>query len=385
MDRVRTALAMRHYSDRTATAYVGWIRRFIQFHGRVHPAKLEDSAVAHYLSTLAMEDGVSASTQNQALAALLFLYEQVLHRKLPRLDIVGAKRPKRLPVVLTREEVGALLGQMEGVCRVMAALLYGAGLRLQECITLRVKDVDFAAGQLWVRRGKGQKDRLALLPRSLVAPLKAQLAEARRQHQRDVAAGAGYVELPDAIAEKYPNAARDWIWQWVFPATRHYVDPGSQHRRRHHLHETVLQRAVHLAAKAAQITKPVGCHTLRHSFATHLLKSGCDIRTIQKLLGHTDLRTTMIYTHVVGHASFGILSPLDQLEAPQEARSVGYPETANPMAYATATSLSPTPKVSHDPELDSHDEHNDHRGRPGPRFEDELNGLATRRRNSQQR
>lgn len=381
MDRVRTALAVRHYSDRTATAYVGWIRRFIQFHGRVHPLKLDDDAVARYLSTLAMEDGVSASTQNQALAALLFLYEQVLHRKLARLDIVGAKRPKRLPVVLTREEVSALLGHMEGVCGVMAALLYGAGLRLQECITLRVKDVDFSAGQLWVRRGKGQKDRLALLPRSLVAPLKAQLAEARRQHQRDIATGAGYVELPDAIAEKYPNAARDWIWQWVFPATRHYVDPGSQHRRRHHLHETVLQRAVHVAAKAAQITKPVGCHTLRHSFATHLLKAGCDIRTIQKLLGHTDLRTTMIYTHVVGHASFGILSPLDQLDS-QRAQPATPCDDFPGYTEAYGEQPSPAPKRSYDPEQEGHAGHRSH---SSASLEIDPDDLATQRRGLKQR
>lgn len=313
MDCVRDALALRHYSDRTASAYLGWIRRFIMFHGRKHPLDLDASAVSTFLSSLATDNSVSASTQNQAMAALLFLYNQVLHRNLPQLEVITAKRPQRLPVVLTREEVAALLGKMTGICHLMASLLYGAGLRLQECVTLRVKDLDLSAGQLCVRRGKGQKDRVAILPRVLVEPLRLQVGNVRQQHELDLAAGAGYVALPESLAEKYPNAARDWIWQWLFPATRHYVDPASQQRRRHHLHETVLQRAVHVAAISAQLSKPVGCHTLRHSFATHLLRSGCDIRTIQKLLGHSDVRTTMIYTHVVGNASFGVMSPLDQL------------------------------------------------------------------------
>lgn len=313
MDQVRDALALRHYSERTATAYQGWIRRFIRFHKCTHPQELNEVNVSTFLSSLAVDDDVSASTQNQALAAILFLYENVLHRKLERLDLVHAKRPQRLPVVMSREEVGVLFAKMDGVCFLMAQLLYGAGLRLQECVALRVKDVDFGNLQLQVRCGKGQKDRVALLPKSLIEPLRQQLRVSELQHERDLAAGGGFVVLPDGLASKYPNASREWLWQWVFPATRTYLDAQTQERRRHHLHETVLQRAVRDAAKVAGIAKSVSCHTLRHSFATHLLNSGCDIRSIQKLLGHSDLRTTMIYTHVVGRGTFGVLSPLDQL------------------------------------------------------------------------
>jgi integron integrase len=317
MDQVRDALATRHYSDRTASAYVGWIRRFIVFHNRTHPDRMGEAEVAAFLSDLATTSDVSASTQNQALAAMLFLYEAVLHRNLARIDLVNARRPKRLPVVMTCEEVASLFSHLDGVCHLMASLLYGSGLRLQECVTLRAKDIDFGSGQIVVRRGKGQKDRVALLPLVLVEPLRQQLDFARAQHERDIASGGGFVALPEALGVKYPNAAREWPWQWVFPATRQYVDELTQQRRRHYLHETVLQRAVHSAAKAAGICKPISCHTLRHSFATHLLKNGCDIRTIQKLLGHSDLRTTMIYTHVVARGPFGVLSPLDQLLSPR--------------------------------------------------------------------
>jgi integron integrase len=313
MDQVRDALAVRHYSDRTAAAYVGWIRRFILFHNRTHPQRLGEPEISAFLSALATTEKVSASTQNQALAAMLFLYQEVLHRKLDRIDLVPARRPQRLPVVMTPSEVTLLLSKMGGVEHLMASLLYGSGLRLLECVTLRVKDVDFGPGQLVIRRGKGSKDRLAILPRVLTQPLRDHLLAVRRQHDKDLASGAGYVELPEALSAKYPNASREWRWQWVFPATRHYIAQESHELRRHHLHETVLQRAVHTAALTANIDKPVSCHTLRHSFATSLLMSGCDIRTIQKLLGHSDIRTTMIYTHVLGRGTFGVVSPLDQL------------------------------------------------------------------------
>lgn len=267
-----------------------------------------------FLSSLATDARVSASTQNQALAAILFLYAEVLQQELGWLsELVRAKRPIRLPVVMSREEVAEMLAQLRGTPRLMASLLYGAGLRLAECVELRVKDLDFGTGQMIIRRAKGQKDRAALLPASLVEPLHAHLAEVRALHESDLRAGAGFVELPAALGVKYKNAAREWSWQWVFPATRTYIHPGSGERRRHHLHETVLQRAVREAARVAGLSKPVSCHTLRHSFATHLLEAGYDVRTIQKLLGHNDLRTTMIYTHVLNRGPLGVKSPLDSL------------------------------------------------------------------------
>jgi integron integrase len=312
--RLRVALELRHKSDRTVEAYVGWVKRFVQFHDRIHPARMGASEVTAFLSHLASVARVSSSTQNQALAALLFLYAQVLRRPLEPLgEIVHARRPSRLPVVMTREEVGALLARLTGTRHLMASLLYGSGLRLQECVELRVKDVDLRAGQVIVRRAKGMRDRAAPLPQSLVDPLRAHLYAVRQQHQADLAAGAGYVALPERLGVKYPNAAREWPWQWVFPATRMYLHNETGERRRHHLHETVLQRAVHTAALAAGIEKPVSCHTFRHSFATHLLDAGYDIRTIQKLLGHSDVRTTMIYTHVLGRGPLGVRSPLDAL------------------------------------------------------------------------
>jgi integron integrase len=281
---------------------------------RRHPAELGKDEVARFLSHLAIGAKVSASTQNQALSALLFLYAEVLGSELGWMeDVVRAKGPARLPVVMSRLEVNAVLAGLSGSTRLMASLLYGSGLRLVECVTLRVKDVDFGAGQLTVRRGKGQRDRAALLPQSLVEPLTRHLAAVRRQHEVDVARGAGFVELPNALSTKYPNAPREWPWQWVFPATRTYVHPETGERRRHHLHETVLQRAVREAARAAGLSKPVSCHTFRHSFATHLLEAGYDIRTIQKLLGHRDVRTTMIYTHVLSRGPLGVKSPLDAL------------------------------------------------------------------------
>jgi integron integrase len=291
---------------------VGWIRRYILFHGKRHPRELGQEEISGFLTALATRGHVSASTQNQALSALLFLYREVLGSEIGWLDgLVRAKRPVRLPVVLTRDEVRALLSHLNGAPWLMASLLYGAGLRLLECARLRVKDVDFARLEILVRDGKGQKDRITMLPVKLKAPLATHLETVRRQHEADLLRGEGSVALPDAIARKYPSAETDWGWQWMFPATRFYVDRHTGKRRRHHLHESVLQRAVREAACAAGLTKHATCHTLRHSFATHLLEAGSDIRTIQELLGHKDISTTMVYTHVLNRGGLGVRSPLD--------------------------------------------------------------------------
>src|SRR5881275_2599437 len=314
LDQVREALRLRHYSRRTERAYLGWIRRYIVFHGKRHPAEMGATEVSRFLSSLAVEGRVSASTQNKALAALLFLYGPVPGVELPWLDdLVRAVRPERLPVVLSRDEVRAVLLALRGTSRLMAVLLYGAGLRLLECARLRVKDFDFAANQIVVRSGKGDRDRVTLLPAVVRPALERQLARVRAQHERDLRAGAGWVELPHALARKYPNAGREWAWQWVFPATRTYTERTTGQRRRHHLHETVVQRAVHRAVREAGLTKPASCHTFRHSFATHLLEDGYDIRTVQELRGHRDVRTTMIYTHVLNRGPAGVRSPLDGL------------------------------------------------------------------------
>jgi integron integrase len=313
-DRVREAARVRHYSRRTETAYLSWIRRFIFFHGKRHPAEMGAPEITKFLSSLAVEGNVAASTQNQALGALLFLYRDVLEQELPWLDdMVRAKRPARLPVVLTREEVRTLLLHMAGVPRMMAMLLYGAGLRLLECARLRVKDVDFARNQLTVRGGKGDKDRMTMLPAVVKTELGRQLELAKQQHEVDLRHGAGWVELPSALSRKYPNAGREWPWQWVFPATRIYVERATGQRRRHHLHESVLQRAVREALRRVAIPKRATCHTFRHSFATSALQRGADIRTIQELLGHNDVSTTMIYTHVLRQGGAGMKSPLDLL------------------------------------------------------------------------
>ena len=314
LDQVRATLRARHYSRRTETAYVGWIRRFILFHGKRHPLELGEAEVTSFLTSLATRRNVSASTQNQALSALLFLYREVRSRDLPWLDgVVRAKRPVRLPVVLSRDEVAALMRQLHGVEWIMATLLYGAGLRLLECCRLRVKDMDFDRREITVRDGKGGKDRVTLLPERTAAPLAAHVERVRRQHEGDLRAGNGSVELPAALERKYPRAAWEWGWQWVFPATRHYMDARSGRRRRHHLHESVLQRAVREAALKSGFAKPASCHALRHSFATHLLEAGYDIRTIQELLGHRDVSTTMIYTHVLNRGGRGVRSPMDGL------------------------------------------------------------------------
>ncbi len=300
-------------SIRTEEAYVGWVRRFIFANDKRHPRELGAREVEAFLTHLAMHGRVAASTQNQALSALLFLYREVLQQELPWMEnIRRAKRPERLPVVLSREEVAALLEEMNGVTWLMASLLYGAGLRLMECVRLRVQDVDFVRREITVRQGKGGKDRRTMLPAIIVDALQGQLAEARRVHERDLAAGFGAVWLPNALARKYPNAAREWAWQYVFPASSRSIDPRSSVERRHHLDETVLQRAVKQAVRRARIDKPATCHTLRHSFATHLLEAGHDIRTIQELLGHKDVSTMQIYTHVLNRGGRGVLSPLDR-------------------------------------------------------------------------
>lgn len=314
LDQVRAVLRTRHYSRRTERAYVRWIVRYIRASGTRHPAELDAADVERFLTALAVESKVSASTQNQALAAILFLYNEVLRLNVRRLaGLVRAKRPQRLPEVLDRKEVARLLSEVYGVPRIMAALIYGSGIRVLECVSLRVKDLHFETHQLFVRGGKGRKDRVTLLPQSLDSALQEHLRRVRRQWEADVSAGAGWVELPEALHRKYPNAGREWGWQWVFPATRTYYDSETEQRRRHHQHESVPQRAVHDAVLRIGIGRPVTCHTLRHSFATHLLEDGVDIRTIQVLLGHKSVEQTMVYTHVINRGPWGIRSPMDRL------------------------------------------------------------------------
>jgi len=316
LDRVRAAVRTRHYSIRTEEAYVGWIRRFVLFHSRRHPDEMGEAEINAFVSELATRGRVASSTQTQALSALLFLYREVLGRPVESLgDVVRAKRPERLPVVLTREEVKAVLARLDGSERLVATLLYGTGMRLMECLRLRVKDLDFGLNQILVRDGKGMKDRVTMLPAALREPLRRHLAAVRALHEADLREGFGGVYLPDALARKYPSAAKWWGWQWVFPARERSVDPrepGNQ-KRRHHLGETLIQRAVQRAVSEARIGKHATCHTLRHSFATHLLESGSDIRTIQELLGHRDVATTMIYTHVLNRGGLGVTSPLDRM------------------------------------------------------------------------
>jgi integron integrase len=314
LDRVREAIATRHYSRRTEKSYVAWVRRFVLFHHNRHPGEMGEPEIARFLSSLAVDRRVSASTQNQALNAILFLYREVLGKEPPRLaNVARAKGPVRLPVVLTRDEVAAVLDQLDGAPRLMATLLYGAGLRLLECCQLRVKDIEFSENRIVVRAGKGQKDRVTVLPASCRADLIRHLESSRRRHEADLKDGGGWVEMPQALSRKYPNAGREWAWQWVFPATRPYWHAPTRQRRRHHLHESVLQRAFKEAVRRARVAKPASCHTLRHSFATHLLEDGYDIRTVQELLGHRDVSTTMIYTHVVNRGPAGVRSPADRL------------------------------------------------------------------------
>lgn len=312
LDQVRAACRVRHYSLRTERAYVSWTRRFILANGKRHPRDMGAEEVTAFLTRLATQGQVAASTQNQALSALLFLYRQVLGMDLPWLEgIVRAKRPARVPVVLTREEITRLLAALEGPHWDMAALMYGAGMRLMECVRLRVKDVDFARREIVIRRGKGGKDRRVPLPDRLRAPLQDRIKRARVLHGADLLAGHGRVWLPHALARKYPSAPQEPGWQYVFPAARLSQDPRSGELRRHHVDEAVIQRAVRTARLRAGIIKPATCHTLRHSFATHLLEAGHDIRTVQELLGHKDVATTQIYTHVLGRGASAVMSPLD--------------------------------------------------------------------------
>ncbi len=313
LDQVRARMRLRHYSLRTEQAYLYWIRRYIRSNLPHHPRELDGAAVEAFLTRLAVRDHVAASTQNQALSALLFLYREVLGVELAWMEsVVRAKRPQRLPVVLSRQQVTDLLARLSGREALMAGLLYGSGLRLMECLRLRVKDVDVQRSELTVRSGKGNKDRMTVLPEALKAGLLRQIADVRVLHDSDLAAGFGRVHLPHALARKYPNAAAEMGWQYVFPATRTSVDPLDGIRKRHHLDEKVLQAAVRRAAQAIGIDKPVTPHTLRHCFATHLLEAGADIRTVQELLGHKDVATTQIYTHVLNRGARGVLSPLDR-------------------------------------------------------------------------
>jgi integron integrase len=321
LDQVRDAIRVHHFSYRTEQAYVGWIRRFILFHGKRHPEEMGAAEVSAFLTALATQAGVSASTQNQALSALLFLYREIVRRDLGWLDdVVRAKRAQRLPVVLSAPDVERLLAELQGVPWLMAMLLYGSGLRLMECHRLRVKDLDWTRGEVLVREAKGNKDRVTMLPQRLSAVLTAHLRTVAAVHRRDLAAGFGRVWLPDALARKYPSADREWGWQWVFPAARLSEDPRGGVRRRHHVHPSVLQRAIQSAARIARFAKPVGPHTLRHCFATHLLEAGYDIRTVQELLGHRDVSTTMIYTHVLNRGGRAVASPADRLPTPPRTR-----------------------------------------------------------------
>jgi integron integrase len=316
LSQLRRALRTRHYSRRTEEAYVGWVRRFVRFCGMRHPRVLGAADVTQFLSSLAVDRLVSASTQNQALSALVFLYREVLDAPVGWLAaLVRAKRPARVPIVLTRDEVRRVLARLKGrgAVALIAGVLYGSGVRLLEALRLRAKDLDFATNEITVRGGKGDRDRVTMLPERLKSPLLHHLAEVRARHERDVADGAGWVELPGALGTKYPQAGREWGWQWVFPASRTYDDPRTGQRRRHHLHETVVQRAFKEAVRATRIAKSASCHTLRHSFATHLLESGYDIRTVQELLGHRNLATTMVYTHVLNRGGLGVRSPADTL------------------------------------------------------------------------
>lgn len=312
LDQVRESIRLKHFSLKTEKSYVHYIRDFILFHNKRHPKDMGTDEIRAYLSHLAIERHVAASTQTVALSALLFLYRQVLQIELPYIDeIERAKRPERIPAVFTRSEVKQILTHLNGVEHLVVSLLYGSGLRLMECLRLRVKDIDFEYQQLTVRDGKGNKDRVTILPSSSSEPLRHQLQKAKSLHQQDLAMGYGAVELPYALARKYPHANRQWGWQFVFPAWKRSLDPRTKIVRRHHLYEQSVQRAVKQAIQQTGITKHGGCHTFRHSFATHLLEDGYDIRTVQELLGHKDVKTTMIYTHVLNRGGRGVRSPLD--------------------------------------------------------------------------
>ncbi|MFO0793601.1 MAG: integron integrase [Candidatus Brocadiaceae bacterium] len=314
LDVVQNKIRLKHYSIRTEQSYLQWIKRFIIFHNKRHPKDMGEKEITEFLTHLAVREHVSSSTQNQALCALLFLYREVVQQDIGWLDdIERAKRPKRLPVVFTREEAKKILLRLEGSKWLMASLLYGAGLRLMECVRLRVKDVDFSYNHIMVREGKGDKDRTTMLPESLKKHLQLQVSRVKEIHEEDLEKGFGCASLPDALEKKYPNAPKEFAWQYVFPASKRSIEPRSGMEKRHHIDESVLQRAVKDAIHAAGIHKPASCHTFRHSFATHLLEDGYDIRTVQELLGHKDVSTTMIYTHVLNKGGKGVRSPLDDL------------------------------------------------------------------------
>lgn len=314
LDQVRHRLRTRQYSLRTEQSYLNWIKRFILFHHKQHPRDMNTPEIEAYLTHLAVSEQVAASTQNQALAALLFLYKEVLQIELTQpVDAIRAKTPERLPVVMDRTEVSRLIKHLPEQYRLMAKLMYGSGLRLMECVRLRVKDIDFARHQIIIRRGKGNKDRDTILPDSLIPNLKRQLRYAKTLHVNDLEQGFGQVYLPHALERKFLNANREWPWQYVFPASNRALDPRNNTIRRHHINPTGLQKAVKRAAYAAGLSKPVSCHTFRHSFATHLLEDGYDIRTVQELLGHKDVSTTMIYTHVLKRGGLAVQSPIDRL------------------------------------------------------------------------
>jgi integron integrase len=321
LERMQRAIRVRHYSLRTEEAYLGWIRRFFAFTRR-HPKELSSDDINRFLTDLAVRGKVAASTQRQALSAILFLYREVLKLDPPWIDdLVRARQPKRLPTVLSKDEVAALLARLEGTVQLVVLLLYGTGMRILECLRLRVQDIDFDLGVITIRNGKGRKDRTTLLPDACRQRLRDHIVDVKAIHEQDLADGFGRVHLPEALDRKYPGAAADWRWQYVFPAGSRGTDPRTNQIRRHHLHESVVRKAIYQATRLAGVQKRVGCHTFRHSFATHLLMAGYDIRTIQELLGHKDVKTTMIYTHVLNTSGGrGIISPADTLHSPGQVR-----------------------------------------------------------------
>ncbi|OIP66293.1 MAG: integron integrase [Nitrospirae bacterium CG_4_9_14_3_um_filter_53_35] len=314
LDQMREALRSRHYSRRTEQTYCLWVRRFIYFHNKRHPSEMAEPEINAFLTHLAVKEKVSASTQNQALSALLFLYRHVLNKEVGDLGaVIRARRPHRVPVVMTRDEVKAVLTHLTGDKWLMASLMYGAGLRLMECLRLRVQDIDFARNEITVRDGKGAKDRVTMLPASTKQPLQDRLEKNKTIHEKDLSEGWGRVQMPYALDRKYPNAAAEWRWQWVFPQEKRWLNPRTGQQGRHHVHESLVQKAVAEAVREAGLIRRASCHTFRHSFATHLLSDGYDIRTVQELLGHKDVKTTMIYTHVLNRGGKGVRSPADSL------------------------------------------------------------------------